>query len=580
MLVVLAGAVSTMLFAAVYLPLLPTSSGTLGHDYSYFLPQLLAGSYWMHESGALAVPWFTPAVLGGVPFYPNPQNVYHSLPQQLCAITDPLSAVRITFIVFFAVGFSGAYRLLRRAFGVSRVAAVFGAVLFAWNGYYAHRMLIGHIVYHAFMLTPWMAAWLLAPARGGRWREAQRGVLAGVALAYMFQSADLYGLPVAVGTTCALFCAQRLVGRASARTVSRAGVAVLTASSLCAAKLVAMAAFMSAFSRTGYALPGAASIAGALRLATESVFGRAPVGAARGILVNAQWAIDRQELEYGLSPVAALAIIGGVSVLLLRGARPRLLPAGALIGVLLVPIALNVHSSAWEALIKAVPLLGSASNLLRTFSLYILPGAVGAAVVLDRAITSPRTRRTVLPIAAVAVIAWHASADRTYYEEQPYQPGRVVAAWEEMRATDRVPNITRLAFDRDAAGAVTMSVGRNDALTEGVSQLAAFEPIFGYRLEWFPFDGVHEGLALPASRDELNVLQPARFVYPQENGGAPGTTFPASERADAGRFLAYRAIPFEVPLRQRLANVVNVVALFGALGVLLADARVRWTMRS
>ena len=123
-LVVACGVVCTLIFAGIYLPLLPTAQGGLGHDYSYFLPQLLAGSYWMHENGPLAVPWFTPAWLGGVPFYPNPQNLYHSLPQQLCAVLDPLSAVRLTLVLFFAVGFSGTYRLLRGAFRVSRSAAV------------------------------------------------------------------------------------------------------------------------------------------------------------------------------------------------------------------------------------------------------------------------------------------------------------------------------------------------------------------------------------------------------------------------------------------------------------------------
>ena len=306
--VLLVGLVATIAFATIYLPFLPTARGGLGHDYSYFLPQLLAGSYWMEENGPLTVPWFTPAWLGGVPFYPNPQNLYHSLPQQLCAFVDPLTAVRTTFLVFFVVGFSGAYRLARSAFSVSRPAALLCAVLFAFNGYFAHRMLIGHLVYHTVMLQPWIAHWMTRSARS-RVHDVRLGALAGAALAYLFHSADLYGLPVAAGLVVAVWAMQRLTSPHGAVPVMRGVVALGTSLALSAAKLVPMAAMLDAFPRTGYSLPGADGVLTSIQLMLVSVFGGAPVEIAHEGIVNTLWAIQRHELEYSLSPVAALAII-------------------------------------------------------------------------------------------------------------------------------------------------------------------------------------------------------------------------------------------------------------------------------
>src|SRR3989442_8323820 len=61
----------------------PNRNGGLGHDYSYVLPTLLAGHYWYAVNGPLAIPWFTPAICGGVPLLADPQSFYYSVPQWL-----------------------------------------------------------------------------------------------------------------------------------------------------------------------------------------------------------------------------------------------------------------------------------------------------------------------------------------------------------------------------------------------------------------------------------------------------------------------------------------------------------------
>ena len=208
--ILLAGLIGALFVGLHYLifgRFLPGARATVGHDYAYYMPYLLAGHFFALRNGLLAVPWFTPAVCGGVPFYANPNNLYVSLPQLLVLVTDFATAFRVTFVIFAAVGFWGTYLLLRRVFALRMPASVLGAVIFLFNGFYSHRFVIGHLAFHSFMLVPLIAYLLAKPLpierEPRRWRAALDATLAGAAFAYMFQSANVHGIaPAVIATAC------------------------------------------------------------------------------------------------------------------------------------------------------------------------------------------------------------------------------------------------------------------------------------------------------------------------------------------------------------------------------------------
>src|SRR5436853_2933021 len=134
----------------------PNANGRLGHDYMQQLPNLLAGYYWFQNNGLLSIPWFNPAQCGGVPFYADAGHGFYSLPQFLVLVFNPVLAIKITFFFFALAGYFGFYFLLKRRFRIKQSFALLGATLFLFNGFYAHRMMIGH-PFHAFMLLPWLA---------------------------------------------------------------------------------------------------------------------------------------------------------------------------------------------------------------------------------------------------------------------------------------------------------------------------------------------------------------------------------------------------------------------------------------
>jgi len=66
---------------------------------------------------------------------------------------------------FAVIGYAGMYLLLRGPFEIDRIGALLGATIMLFNGFFAYRMIIGHVAFHSFMLTPLLAYCLLSSDR-------------------------------------------------------------------------------------------------------------------------------------------------------------------------------------------------------------------------------------------------------------------------------------------------------------------------------------------------------------------------------------------------------------------------------
>jgi hypothetical protein len=511
----------------------------------------------------------------GIPYYANPNNLYISLPQALLLAFDFDVAFRATFLVFAAIGFWGAYLLLRRSMALSLPAALVGAAIFLWNGFYSHRFIVGHLAFHSFMLVPWIARVLTrtvpADPAARRWRVAVDSCLAGLGFAYMFQSANVHGLlPAVIAIACIGLLLSTAQGSGDGglrffwRRFAASGAVALA---LCAAKLAAALAFLDSFPRSGYPLPGAVDVGSAVRLVASALFAEAPERLASAVIVNVRWPITRQEVEYGVTVVPALLILGGVVGLLLpraREVRRRLLVARwSLVGLVVLmalPIAINVHHPGWEASLKSVPVISSSVNLLRWLAAYIPIVAVAAAGALDLVVRTSSARWSVAAVAVVGMVALHAGVDRTFYAEQSYRPDRVAAAQRAALAGEVVP-ITAVGVMTDGAGRVVTPLERNDTMTAGVSQVLCYEPMFGYRQEWFPVGGLEPGPALLDRGGLLNMKNPACFLFPDANECRPGDPLRAEDLERARLFLDYGPFEHRVPVVQRMARWVNLAAI-------------------
>jgi hypothetical protein len=351
----------------------------------------------------------------------------------------------------------------------------------------------------------------------------------------------------------------------------RFAVAFGTAALFSASKLASGFAFLNAFPRSGYPLPGGESLAGVVRLILQSLFLWPAHEPAESILVNSAWTLQRHEFEYGVSFVPALILVAFALSKLwgwVRERRPPALPRGvrvlhwvALLALLALPVALNYHTPAWNSLIKQLPVLKHSSNFIRWFGVYVPIVSALAALALDR-MGTPRFRVAAAAIGILTIVAVNALAGRAHYAEQPYDPRPVVEAHQLAAETGAPPPIRKLRH--------IDALNRNDLMTLGISPIDCYEAIFGYQLEWFPLHSLRPGRALAAARDRLNLLNPACFAFPEANNCHPGDRFYAAERENAKRFVRYRPFPFERPALQQLADLVNLSGLSGLVAFLVA----------
>jgi hypothetical protein len=536
---------------------LPNSRHALGHDYEYFLPRLLAGEFFVRQNGVLAVPWFIPFACGGLPAFANPQDLWFSVPQWLAFVMNPLAAVHVTLLLFAGAGLIGTYALLRKRFLASVPAALTGALLFGLNGFFGYRMAIGHLTAHAFMLLPVIVLLLAGPRSSA---DAVRTLCAGLLLGYLVLTSAQFLPPFACALAALCVLRMLVAGDRDALPVRAAGASAV-ALCLSAARISAVLHFLSQFPRSDYPVAGFPSIVGSVGTALQLLFVGPLPAPTTARLVHGYWAIERHELEYGITIVPAIIFVvaGFFCVRRMSGVgstRPR--PWGLIASLsllLLLPVVANYYQPSWNAALKSLPLIGSTSTFLRWMCVYIPVAIVGAVLLVDRATTSLRARWMVFAAAAIAAPMIVAGENVSFYQRQTFDPRDLIAAHTQLRRTGQVPPVDHVAGYDPAS------------LAHCATSAVCYEPIFGYRLEHFPGVPVSPG-PITTAGDTLNLRNPACYVFPAENGCRPGANFSRNQQAQAAAFLQYRAFTFAEPLSQRVANWLSVLTLIGSVATL------------
>ncbi len=568
--------------SALWLPFLPNRSGWMGPDYAYWLPNLLAGYYWHLGSPWWAMPWFSPAECGGVPLHANPQGAYLSLPQGLVMLAGPVAAVRGTFLITAAMGYAGAWYLARVRFATSRPAAWLIAGLFTFNGLFAVRMVVGHLSFAPFMLAPAMAACLLC-AGADRWHGLALRICGfGVLLAICLQA----GMAVLVPPVFLSLLIAMAVHRAAVSGGTRSGLIVLAAGTvlglcLCAGKLAAVGALLANMPRDFYPLPGFRNVAVAALAALRGVFFWPAAGMSDAI-VNSRLRLELHEFDYRAGPVPLL-LLAAWAWFAWRGRPPgaalttrRRVLWGMLLALLAFPLALNTLLPGWTPFLKSLPIIGSSSSLLRWFAAYILPACLAGGLALDRLAARDRLPRHFGPWAAagcgLVLTALNLLPGRGFYGPAgigTYDPAQIVAAYDTAAATGVAPPIAGMTLMVNDDGSVNMSLARQDALTQGMSQITCYEPLFGYHLEHLPDHVLHPGRWFEQTQTlggaRLNVINPACYVFPGANGCFPGDAFKPDQAAQAAAFVGYLPFSFAKPGWAVAADWLGIASLAGTL---------------
>jgi hypothetical protein len=570
--VVLVFAAALAVFAARYLPSLPRADGHVGYDFAYFLPQLLDGAYWISLNGPFAVPWFTPSFCGGIPVFANAQNTFYSVPQAMFLVFDPLTVLRATFLAFGAVGFWGAYAVSRGVFGVTRSAATLAAVVFLFSDFFVARFLIGHLTFHVFPLVPWIAYFALRPLPAARTRRSRAyladSLFVGLLIAYAVHAGAAIILPPLLLSLVAVELMRDLRGPAESLPVGRLVCGSTIALLISTAKISAVLAYAGHFPRDLYPIPGLGSIVGTLGTVLSSLFLSDGFAASRPFITNDPFRLGPHEFFYGVSIVPGL-LIAAAAAIGLRGLRTPvtgtpgwngILVVFALVAVLAVPLAFNFHHPEWHAILKRIPFVRSNTTLLRWILAYILPVTVATALAFDvvarrLSLLSPPVLAIGLGLAVVAQRVLQPVPDISL-RGNSYDLTMIAAAWGRFADDATVPPVTSIRSD-PLGPSDRRNLNANEVFVTGASQMGCYESMFGFRLENFPVGDLAPGPIARDARGNFNLKNPACYVFPEENGCAPGDHFRADQGTAVDRFAARRPFPFSRPLYQSVANWVS-----------------------
>lgn len=567
--------VAAICFHGIFSVFYPNQEGMLGHDYSFFVPNLYDGLLWFNNNSFFDVPWFTPSFCGGQPFFADPQSIYYSLTQWLALIFTPVTALYLSLLFYACLAYWGMYLLCRSVFLLSVSAACFAAVVFMFNGFLTHRLIVGHITFLGIVLIPWIALFLVTVRDFpiGRLRMGGKSLFAGLLVAYWVQSGMVSLILPASLSVLLVVAIAGVRNQLNLRTfLLRAVLAGLVAVSLSAAKLSASVAFLSHFPRDNYRLPGVDGLTTSIEMIMRSLSFSSQSTYERSleVMLNQQWLLAPHEWSYGLTPVPIILVGVGLAIFISRLSvikiKSPVVVASLLlaIAVLVLPVVLNIYTPEWNAILKRTPLIANSSSMVRWYLIYIPVVALLAAISIDCFPISRKNRQVLVGVCLTLVIGFNAFEDRRFYftDGANYDAAAATKAWQEIGTSGQKLN----AVGVNIPGA---DLVRNDVIFAGMSQLACYNPVFGYRLESLPRKSLREGAPTLLEDGVYNLKNPACYLFPEENQCAPGDHFKEGQAESIESFVSYRSFEFDISSRQKFANILSTFSWLASAVLLL-----------
>lgn len=553
----------------------PLPNGRMGHDYALTLANFTDGFLWFKNNGFLTPPWFTPSFCGGQAFFADPQSAFYSVPQFLSFIFDPLQAVYLAFLLFAAFGYWGMYAFSSSCLRLNRLSCIVAGTVFMFNGFYSHRMMIGHYGFQAFMLAP-LIAFLLLHRPHIKILSSANGFLAiaaGAMVAYCFHSGLTTLMIPSALSVIALAC---IVSLRSDNPVwkpflIRGAIATILAIGLCASKLNANVSLVSNFTRDYYLLPGISDIWGLLEFVFQSLFYSSEhvYQTVTPLWENMQWKAMPHELAFSVTAIPLIIIIIRLGTLALAIAKTKskntftnskcnksqsqgrhniIISVTILSIILLIPIALLYYSPQWNTVLKKIPIINATTSPFRWLIIFLPLIAACTGLACNGARKSSELLAIII---LIGIPILNGLENREFYRLQNYNPAPLIDFYHKVRNSQEVPKIQ----------VVGSMMADNSQLASGISPARCYNPLYGYKLEKLP-NTLRVGPIDLISQDRtLNFYNPACSVFPKENSCKPFDKYREDQLSDLKRFSSYRPFNFQKSSLQKIAEAITSTSL-------------------
>jgi hypothetical protein len=544
----------------------------IGHDYTLALPSFLDTALHYRLNG-LSIQWFTPTFGGGIPAFPNPNNMQFSIPALLATVMPPWIAMMTSVVFYVSVGFIACYYFFQRILRLNWTASLLGAFFFSANGFVITRMATGQLGYFSFTLLALFLILLFDKKLSTKVAVALLGLLlasyihsAGYFIIIIFGLSVLMLLPMIFLYKPELFHWKRLF------TIMAVGGVVGTLIS--ASKLAASFAFMSYFPRliadnyptsffVGFLgiilqLLGTPNlvplfILGGMDPSTYPNFTRAATGTHYGM-----W-----ELDISMPPVVFIIVLI-CAVKLLRNPRKYLsaiIDNQKKIAILLfilftyIAIEFTLAKGFIYPVLRHLPILSSLRGNVRFTGAFIFPLAFFAAAVYNHWLQTwdkEKLFKTYVFVNLLAAIPL--GSYFLFHQDMLYM-------FYDISAPQKIYDELQAGKSFEITEIGTPEGKNTGALLYRTSNLNLYEPVFGFKLEYFHPE-VKVGSVWDISNGYYNMTDPTSYVFPDLNHNKPFDRFRVEDRARLELFAKHIQPNWKIPAYQRALDWVSGIAFF------------------
>jgi hypothetical protein len=557
----------------------------VGHDYRFFIPTLI-DNYLFQKVNGLAVHWYTPSFAGGLPVYPNPQDIQFSLPQLLTWFVNPWQAIRLSMAFYVVVGFIAIFYFLQRTLGLSALASLLGAVFFSASGFYVEQMAVGVVTFQTFPLIV-LILLILFSRKIPAWVGGLLLSLLSALLIYsgsffiimIFIFSILLSLPIIYLIAPALFNWRKLLF-----TVSWGlGLSLLT----CGSKFYAIYSLMQFAPRladdhytvnalTGlagmiYQLLGSMTIIPLLAWKEGStVWLAAPkFAAALARITGASYGM--WEMDISLSPALILLLVGGLFTRLFRKRikkapfdKKRLIAEACLVFLVWFVVEFSLAKGLMYPALHDLPVLRSLRVNVRFPSAFIFPLAMTGAAIFHQWTKNWKSQIGVL-------VGFLLLNGLTLISLNVYNQIPAVELQKRLFNISEVepvfPKIRKAGVTFPVSTVIPNANGWKVFERNATNLIDPFDPLFKGRSKQFA-QAVHAGPVSDIRNGCYNLINPTGYVYPAANGTQPYSLIQVSDQANFQNFINRRQVNWKLPAAQSLFNWITAITLIIEIPVL------------
>jgi len=570
-------AVALLAISIFFVSFLSQDYPLVGHDYGYFVPRMLDTDIHYKING-LSIQWYTPSWGGGLPSYPNPQQIQFSLPQFLNLIMNPWAASVFSSIVFLWIGYFATYFFITRTMRWRWQAGILGALFFTVNGFYIEHMVVGHIGFQTFPLLPVITLALFSASLP----VIIPAIVISLVMTIVIHHSGFYlfvvfllSLAVALPTLYLIDPKIFKFKRLLLVTLLASFIFLLLSGS----KIHAVYSFIRFFPRQISDDYPITILQGLFGMARQYVgaMGLTPLRMLRGqdinallryysLVFNADYGV--WEFDISLTPILWIFLALGLLFRLLPKKQfssgsfnhpDRWIAGGLVIFAVWVVIEFTLAKGFLYPTLQKLPILSSLHINVRFASALIYPlailGAYSSVVVLEKfKVLSTPIAYSAITVFTLAPILFYFSFskdlwNRNFNIEQSLQTYQMIKAGE----ISPVEKIVQLRKNQD--------------LLESSSNMSIYEPIFGYYLTDFHPEVV-PGSVLKMRDGYFNMTNPAGFVFPEENQTRPFERILAKDISRLQEFINRRQPDWNRPLVQSTLDLMAEISAIAFIIIL------------